>query len=98
ATNSGKIVMGGDVTLTPSALGSTGTAVIQSTGALAQAGSIDLGAATRTFTITDGAPAVDVSILAAITGSGGLKKAGAGTLQLSGADSYTGGTTVTAGT
>jgi autotransporter-associated beta strand protein len=97
ATNSGKIVMGGNVTFTPSTLGGAGTAVIQSMGSLAQAGSIDLGSATRTFTITDGAPAVDVSILAAITGSGGLTKAGAGTLQLSGADSYTGGTTITAG-
>src|SRR5262249_4470943 len=98
ATNSGKIVMGGDVTLTPSTLGGTGTAVIQSTGSLAQAGSIDLGSATRTFTITNGTPAVDVSILAPITGTGGLTKAGAGTLQLSGADTYTGGTTITAGT
>lgn len=97
ATNSGKIVIGGNVTFTPSTLGGIGTAVIQSTGSLAQAGSIDLGSAMRTFTITDGTPAVDVSILAAITGSGGLTKAGAGTLQLSGADAYTGGTTITAG-
>ena len=89
--------MGGNVTFAPSTLGGTGTAVIQSTGSLAQAGTVDLGAATRTFTINDGAPAVDVSILAAIIGSGGLTKAGAGTLQLSGADTYTGGTTVTDG-
>jgi autotransporter-associated beta strand protein len=98
ATNSGKIVMGGDVTLTPSTLGGTGTAVIQSTGSLAQAGSIDLGSATRTFTITNGTPTVDVSILAPITGSAGLTKAGAGTLQISGAETYTGGTTISAGT
>src|SRR4029079_18132357 len=58
---------------------------------------VDLGGATRTFTINDGAPAIDVSILAAIIGSGGLTKAGAGTLQLSGADSYTGDTTITGG-
>jgi autotransporter-associated beta strand protein len=98
ATNSGKIVIGGNVTFAPTTLGGTGTAVIQSTGSLAQAGTVDLGAATRTFTINDGAPAVDVSILAAIIGSGGLTKAGAGTLQLSGADTYSGGTTVTDGT
>ena len=64
---------------------------------MAQAGTIDLGAATRTFTISDGSPAVDVSILAAIIGTGGLTKAGAGTLQLSGVDTYTGGTIVTDG-
>jgi autotransporter-associated beta strand protein len=97
ATNPGKIIMGGDVTLAPSTLGGAATAVIQSTGSLAGAGSIDLGSVARTFTITDGSPAVDVSILAAITGSGGLTKAGTGTLQLSGADTYAGGTTITAG-
>ena len=61
--------MGGNVTFAPSTLGGTGTAVIQSTGSLAQAGTVDLGAATRTFTINDGTPAVDVSILAAIIGT-----------------------------
>ena len=97
ATNAGKIVMGGDVTFAPTTLGGTATAVIQSTGSLAQAGSVDLGSVTRTFTISDGTPTVDVSILASITGTGGLTKAGAGTLQLSGADTYTGGTTLTGG-
>src|SRR5262249_7482892 len=97
ATNSGKIVMGGNVTFAPSTLGGANTALIQSTGSLAQAGTVDLGGATRTFTINDGTPAVDVSIFAAIIGSGGLNKAGAGTLQLSGNDSYAGGTTVTSG-
>ena len=57
--------------------------MIQSTGGLAQAGTVDLGAATRTFTISNGTPSVDVSILAAVTGTGGITKAGAGTLQLS---------------
>src|SRR3954467_12394859 len=97
ATNSGKIVMGGNVTFTPLILGRTSTAVIQSTGALAQAGTMDLGTATRTFTITDGTPTVDVSIVVAINGTGGFTKAGAGTLQLSGNNTYSGGTTVNAG-
>jgi autotransporter-associated beta strand protein len=97
ATNAGKIVMGGNVTFAPSTLGGTGTAVIQSTGSLANAGTIDLGAVTRSFTINDGAPAVDVSVLVAITGAGGLNKAGAGTLQLSSTNTYTGGTTITGG-
>jgi autotransporter-associated beta strand protein len=97
ASNPGKIVIGGDVTFAPSTLGGTDTAVIQSTGSLAQAGTVDLGAATRTFTINNGTPSVDVSISAPITGTGGLTKAGAGTLRLSGADTYAGGTTVSAG-
>ena len=97
ASNSGKIVMGGDVTLTPSSLGGTATAVIQSTGALAQAGSVNLGAANRTFTITNATPLIDVSIQAAVTGAGGFTKAGAGTLQLAGTNTYSGGTTLTAG-
>src|SRR6185295_3388404 len=96
-TNSGKIVMGGNVTFAPSTLGGTGTAVIQSTGSLAQAGSVDLGSVTRTLTINDGAPSIDVSIAALISGIGGFIKAGPGALQLSGADTYSGGTTVSAG-
>jgi autotransporter-associated beta strand protein len=97
ATNSGKIVVGGNVTFTPLVLGRSGTAVIQSTGSLAQAGTIDLGSANRTFTITDGTPAIDVAITAAITGTGGFTKAGAGTLQFSGANTYAGSTTINGG-
>ncbi|HEX4416019.1 MAG TPA: GH25 family lysozyme [Lacipirellulaceae bacterium] len=98
ASNPGKIVMGGDVTFAPSTLGGTGTAVIQSTGTLAQAGTVEMGAASRTFTISNGAPAVDVAIQAAVTGTGGLVKAGAGTLKLAASNTYTGGTTVSNGT
>lgn len=97
AANPGKIVMGGDVTLVPSTLGGTGTAVIRSTGALAQSGLVDLGGAVRTFTVSDGAPAIDVLIQAPVVGTGGFKKAGAGTLQLAGTNTYTGGTTFSEG-
>jgi autotransporter-associated beta strand protein len=97
ATNAGKILMAGNVIFVPSILGGAGTATIQSTGALAQAGNMDLGGATRTFTINDGTPAVDVSITAAIVGIGGLNKSGAGTLQLGSTELYTGPTTVSAG-
>jgi autotransporter-associated beta strand protein len=96
SSNPGKIVMGGDATFT--VYGGAGTAVIQSTGALAQAGFVDLGSANRTLTINNGSAAVDVMITAGIIGTGGLTKAGPGTLQLTGANSYTGATTVNAGT
>jgi fibronectin-binding autotransporter adhesin len=58
---------------------------------------LDLGGATRTFTINDGTPAVDVSITAAIIGTGGLSKSGAGTLQLGATETYIGPTTISAG-
>ncbi|MES2658842.1 MAG: Calx-beta domain-containing protein [Verrucomicrobiota bacterium] len=53
-----------------------------------------------TFNIADGTPATDLLVTAGITESGGasgIVKTGAGTLTLSGSNSYTGWTTVTAG-
>src|SRR5262249_34057458 len=52
----------------------------------------------RTVNVADGSAASDVIINAAITGSGGLTKQGAGTLVLAGTNSYNGTTTVAAGT
>lgn len=93
----GKLIIGGNVTLAPTTLGGTGTATIQSaTSRGGETGVVDLGGGTRTLTITDGTPAVDVTISSNIF-NGGLIKDGAGTLQLSGNDSYTGGTTVASG-
>jgi autotransporter-associated beta strand protein len=51
-----------------------------------------------TATVADGAAATDLSISAAIVGTRGLIKAGAGTLNLSGANTYAGGTTLNQGT
>lgn len=61
-------------------------------GGLAGAGTIALGAATLT---TD--QAVDTTFSGAISGTGGLTKAGAGTLTLSGASSYSGITQISGG-
>jgi autotransporter-associated beta strand protein len=97
ATNAGKIVMGGDVTFTQLGGARAAAAVIQSTGVLSKAGTLDLGGETRTFTITDGDAPIDVSITAAIIGTGGFTKAGAGALQISGANTFTGATTVSGG-
>jgi autotransporter-associated beta strand protein len=76
-----------------------------STGApatVAGAGTLSLGGNTRTFTINGpgaGAPTADVIISAPISGtaSEGVIKAGNGTLQLTGFNTYTGPTTVTQG-
>jgi fibronectin-binding autotransporter adhesin len=52
----------------------------------------------ETFTIADGAAAFDMDISAVISGAFSLTKSGAGNLKLSGVNTYTGSTTITAGT
>jgi len=51
-----------------------------------------------TYKIADTAQAVDTEVSGRITGIGGVAKTGAGTLVMSGSNTYTGATTVTAGT
>ncbi|MEA3209933.1 MAG: hypothetical protein QOE70_2990 [Chthoniobacter sp.] len=90
-TGAGTLTLGGDVALNVSE-GGGATAGIS--------GQLDLGSATRNFTINDGAgTAPDLEISAVISGGGGLTKAGAGTLRLSGTadNTYSGFTTVNAG-
>jgi autotransporter-associated beta strand protein len=61
---------------------------------------LDLGTAARTVQVDDGAAPIDGTlsgVLSSGTG-GGLTKTGAGTLALTAANDYTGGTTVAAGT
>ncbi|GAU86300.1 extracellular serine protease precursor [Bosea sp. BIWAKO-01] len=65
----------------------------QSIGSLAGAGMVTLGAGT----LTAGSDNSSTGFAGSITGSGGLTKAGAGTLTLSGASSYAGSTQVQAG-
>jgi autotransporter-associated beta strand protein len=89
----GKILLQNDVTVDATL---TGTASITSTSAT-NSGFIDLASGTRTFTVNNGSAATDMLVSAVIT-NGGLTKAGAGTLELSGANDYAGGTTVSAGT
>jgi autotransporter-associated beta strand protein len=86
-TGSGTVTLGGNVTF--DATNNAGGATI--------AGNLNLGNANRTFTVGDSTGASnDLTISAAIT-SGSLTKAGAGTLLLSGSNSYAGTTTGTGG-
>jgi autotransporter-associated beta strand protein len=66
---------------------------LQNTAALTSARNITLDAGGGTFLVD--AP---LSLTGTISGSGSLTKAGGETMTLTGADSYTGGTTVSAGT
>jgi outer membrane autotransporter protein len=66
----------------------------QSIGSLAGAGSVSLG----TATLTTGNDNTNTLFSGDMSGSGALNKVGTGTFILSGANTYTGGTTISAGT
>ncbi len=93
-TTPGVMVVGGDATFSP--LGLAGTASITPGSGSGLAGTLSLSSGNRTFTVTDGSGAVDLMIGVPVTGAGRLIKAGAGVMQLSGSNSYSGGTTVNA--
>jgi autotransporter-associated beta strand protein len=95
ATAPGKLLLGGDVAFT----GSDGTAGLN-TGDIAvtqTAGLLDLGGATRTFSVSDGLAAVDLAVSAHVA-NGSIVKSGAGTLRLDSPNAYAGGTRISAGT
>src|SRR5262249_8083335 len=87
-TGTGTVALGGIAELNVNGSGRTGATI---------AGLLGLGA-TRTFTVADGSATNDLSISSVISGAGfGITKAGAGTLALSGVNTYTGVTTINAG-
>ena len=88
STGGGTLTLGGNVTYT--ATNNPNGAVIS--------GQLGLGASNRTFTINNSTAAdPDLTVDAVISGSGGLIKAGTGTLALTAANTYSGGTTLSAG-
>jgi autotransporter-associated beta strand protein len=95
ATIPGIITMGGEVTFVASA--GPGPAVIRSLGSLAQPGHIELDGGEQTFAVNDAVSGVDLDVRVPVTGTGRLRKTGAGTMNLAVANSYTGGTRVSSG-
>ena len=77
----------------------TGTGNIISSGATTNiiSGNLDLGGITRSFSVGNSASLIDMLITGAIL-NGGVTKTGAGLLYLTGPNTYTGGTLVSAGT
>jgi autotransporter-associated beta strand protein len=90
-TSPGVVTLNGTVTLTAGVSIKYG-----GTSGLSVSGGVNLGA--NSLTLTDVAAGNTGGITGAISGSGGLTKAGPGTLTLGGASTYSGPTTVAAGT
>ena len=88
AANAGRMLLEGNLTVASTI---TGTATISNGGAAANSGFIDMNGGTRTFTVNDATPDIDLEISALIT-NGGLTKAGTGTMELTGVNTYTGAT------
>jgi autotransporter-associated beta strand protein len=85
---SSKIAVTGDVNINPL---SNATATISGA-----SGSVDLSAGTRVFNVGNGSSDVDLDVAASIT-NGGLTKSGAGTMRLSGNNTFAGAVTVNSG-
>ena len=102
ANGSGRVVLGatlsaGSGAVTVSNQGGGGVHALNAdigAGTLSVVGDAVLGAGVRTLTLGAG----ESTVAGLLSGSGGLKKAGAGTLTLTGAHSYSGGTELAAGT
>ena len=102
SNNNAQMDVAGTVQLragSPVELRFTGTGT--STGSIIGAGQFNLNGSTRTFNIGDAGSAVDMNIGVVIsnsTGTAGILKTGAGTLQLTNANTFNGGMTVSNGT
>lgn len=94
STTPAKITLTGDVNLNP--LSNNFTAIIAKGSGSGSSGLVDLGGGTRALNVANGTADVDLSVDVPIT-NGGLSKAGAGTLRFTAANTYGGGSTISAG-
>ena len=94
STSPGKLMLGGNVNFTAT----DGTAALNTADFAAgqTPGIMDLGGVARTFTINDGARAIDVAVSARMM-NGSIAKSGAGTLRLDSPNTFAGGATINAG-
>lgn len=94
----GAFSIGRDITVTGTATGGTGVTTLggNTNDNSLFSGAVALGATTQLTSVTTGSNAVTFS--GVFSGSGGLSKIGAGTVKLTGANSHTGDTQVSAGT
>ncbi|MBA4106627.1 MAG: hypothetical protein C0485_12790 [Pirellula sp.] len=93
ATTPAKLLLNGDLDFTPLA---NAAAVIGNGSGAGLSGRVDLGGANRTLNVADGTAGNDLAISVPVI-NGGLTKTGAGTLVLSGANTYAGDTVVEQG-
>lgn len=93
STAPAKIVVSGNVDFNAR---SNVTATIVKGSGSGNTGLMDLGGASRTFTVGDGANDVDLSLDVPLS-NGALTKAGTGTMRLTAANTYSGGTIISAG-
>jgi uncharacterized repeat protein (TIGR02543 family) len=94
STTPAKILMSGDVSF--NSLSNAPATVANGSGSGSSSGFVDLGGGTRAFNVGDGAAEVDMSIAVPVS-NGALSKTGLGTMTLSSANTYSGGTTGSAG-
>lgn len=94
AATPAKVLLGGNVNISPLA---GGAAVIGNGVGAGLSASFDLGGADRTIFVANGASATDLTVNVPVV-NGGLTKGGPGVLELTGANTYAGDTSVTGGT
>ena len=93
-------LVGGDITTGVGTLTMSANLSAVSTAAGSSAnisGTLNLGVSTRTFTVTNGPSTPDLRVLAVVSGTGGIIKAGDGMMSLEGVNTFSGAVTLNAG-